>query len=595
MIENAKQQASELCGEDEFILADRKINIAPLELSTTAKNAELADKSGHYHHRKEIADVFNKPPSRNIHYTQLFHEAKKLASKEAQKKSSTPEAKEKYQLAHGNVVSVVGQAGIGKTTLTKLLVRQVLTKGLYDAEYIFYLRFRDLDYQNNMNLMQFLTNNSSFSNALSQEDLDQLLDILADSDNVCIICDGFDESVVKEKSKPLRGNCSIHEQTKAETFIKHLLCGKLLPKAKKLFTSRPRQLYRLHKSIRPSFIVNVLGLNSDSQKQISRDVCQNEDASAQVFKFIHDRVDLHSFCYTPANCVMVMHCLNVNYELGNLGSLETMDSITTILVASLGLFIENGHLRGETFQTKNLSFLAYTAFVSNRLFFEVKDLKNAGITKHQATAFLTTSLGKNATMKLWEGIVTAKSYFSHLMLHEFFVAIHLILFMPTNEFREILSKLKKDRFEMVAKFCYGLCNSVTQTYWQTLISSEELNLSVYEKKKEMLKKFALKEIKSTKNFADLLQFYAWVYELRNDTVTNKAVATLENEIEMTGGVLPSDIPAFQYVLKQRKTSLALIIPHPDLDKERRKSYFAALDSILKSTNVKVYMNLNKLF
>ena len=593
MIENAKKQASELCGEDESILADRKINIAPLELSTKVKNAELADESGHYHHRKEIAEVFNKPPSRNIHYTQLFNEAKKLATKEAQKKSSTPEAKEKYQLAHGNVVSVVGQAGIGKTTLTKLLVQKVLSEGLYDAEYIFYLRFRDLDYQNNMNLIQFLTNNSSFSNTLSKENLDQLLTILADSDNVCIVCDGFDESVVKQKSKPLQGNCSIHDQAKAETFIKHLLCGKLLPKAKKLFTSRPRQLFRLHKSIRPSFIVNVLGLNSDSQKQICRDVCGNEDASAQVFKFVHDRDDLHSFCYTPANCVMVMYCLHVNYESGNLASLENMDSITTILVASLGLFIANGHLRGETFQTKNLSFLAYSAFVSNRLFFEVQDLKKAGISKHQATTFLTTRLGKNATMKLWEGILTVKSYFSHLMLHEFFVAIYLILFMPDDEFRKFLSKLKKDKFEMVAKFSFGLCNSVTQNYLQTLIPPEELNLSVYEKKKKMLEKLALKEIKSTKKFADLLQFYAWIYELRNVTVTDKAVAALKNEIEMTSGVLLSDIPAFQYVLKQRKTSLALIIPHPDLDKERRKSYFAALDSVLKSTNVKVYKNLIK--
>ena len=587
LIEISRKQASELCGEEEFMLSDRRINIAPLELSTQAKVSDLADETGHYHHRKEIAEVFNKPPAQNIHHSHLFQESKNKAVSESLRYCYNADAQEKYQLAHGNVVAVIGQAGIGKTTLTKLLVQKVLCEGLYDAEYVFYLRFRDIDYRKNMTFLQFLTNNSPFANDVAKEDLKQLLKKLSESNNVCVVCDGFDESVVKRKSKLLQGKCTIFDKVKAETFIKHLLCGNLLPKAKKLFTSRPRQLFHLHKSFRPRFIVNVLGLNGDSQKQICHDICGNDNACAQVFKFVKDRPDLMSFCYVPANCIMVMYCIHANFMLGHLTALERMDSITTILVATLGLFIENGHLRGETFQTKNLACLAYTAFVANRLFFESKDLKKAGITTNEATTFLTTRLGKNAAMRLWEGIATVRSYFSHLLLHEFFVAIHLMLFMHIEKFVKELPVIKTNKFEMVARFSFGLCNSVTLNYLQNLIPSEELNLPDYEQKKKILIKLALRQVESAQNFADLLQMYGWFYELRDDAITQQAVSSLRSEIEVSGNIAPSDIPAFQYVLKLRKSPLFLIISHPQLEKDRRKSYFAALDAILRSANVKV--------
>ena len=587
MIAISRKQASELCGEEELLLSDRRISIAPLELSTHAKAFDLTDQTGHYHHRNEIAEVFNKPTAQNIHHSQLFQESNTKAVSESLRYCNTVDAQEKYQLAHGNVVAVIGQAGLGKTTLTKLLVQKILREGLYDAEYVFYLRFRDIDYEKNMTFIQFLTNNSPFANDIAKKDLKQLLKKLSENNKVCIVCDGFDESVVTRKSETLQGKCTIYDKVKAETFIKHLLCGNLLPNAKKLFTSRPRQLFDLPKTLRPHFIVNVVGLNGDSQKQICNDICGDDNASAQVFNFIKDRPDLISFCYVPANCIMVMYCIHANLVLGHLAALERMDSITTILVATLGLFIENGHLRGGNFQTKNLSCLAYTAFVANRLFFESKDLKKAGISKHQATTFLTTRLGKNAALRLWDGIVTIKSYFSHLLLHEFFVAIYLMLFMKTKKFVKTLPFLKTNKFEVVARFSFGLCNSVTLNYMQNLIPSKKLNLTDYEQKKKMLIKLALEQVESAQNFADLFQVFAWFYELRDDAITEKAVSSLKSEIEVSGDIIPSDIPAFQYVLQLRKSPLSLIIPHPNLDKDRRKTYFVALDAILRSANVKV--------
>ena len=49
------------------------------------------------------------------------------------------------------------------------------------------------------------------------------------------------------------------------------------------------------------------------------------------------------------------------------------------------------------------------------------------------------------------------------------------------------------------------------------------------------------------------------------------------------------------MLFQENSTFQLIIPHPDLSKKDRKSYFVALDSIIKSANVKVLRKILTLF
>ena len=568
----ARRLAAEMCDVDESILVDRPISIVPLGLSTQTRDFP-DDDLGHFHHRKEDAKNFNGPTTGNIHYSQLFEKARQQAIKEAQKYSSSAEGTEKYELIQGNIVAVIGQAGSGKTTLAKYLVRQVLNQGLYDAEYIFFLRFRDIDYCKRMTFLQFLTNNSSFFGNIVDESLIEQLNELPERDKVCIIFDGFDESIFKQKTKSLEANCSIYGTADAETFIKNLLCGNLLPKARKLFTLRPSQLYQLHDTIRPRFIVNILGLNDESQKHICRDICENEDACDQVLTFINDRPDLKVLCYVPVFCVLVMYCLNANFKSGNFAP-ETMDSTTTILVASLARFSKSNHLRGKKVSTRNLSYLAYTAFVSNRLVLEREDLNKAGISKHQADTFLTTRLGKEANTMLWKMAKTTYHFFDRL-LHELFVAIHSIWFMEADEFFKILSKFKQDKFEMVAKLSFGIYNSVTQDYLSKLISSEELDLPSCKRKKEMLKEFVRNEMKSAKQITDFFRVCDWLYELRDDELTEEVASGLADEIRLTDEILPADISAFFYVLKLRKKPSLLTVEQPSVKGRRAVVWFVS--------------------
>ena len=588
MKEVSRKQASELSGTDESILDDRNVRIAPLELVKQSQQSD-PEELGHFHRRKDIVERFHKPPARDIHHSELFSKARDQAVEESWY-CTTPEAKQKFRLVHGNIVGLVGQAGIGKSTLSKLLVREILEKNLYEAEFIFYLHFRDLNYKKEMNLLQFLTNDSTFSNNLSKNHRKLLLTKLEENENVCIVLDGFDESVFSGKSKPIEGKCSVFDSVKAEITIKHLLNGDLLPKAKKLFTSRPRQLFQLHKTYRPHFIVSVLGLNEASQRQVCEDVSESSEVCAEVFKFVSDRPDVKSFCYIPVHCILVMYCISVNFVAEDSSSLERLDSLSNILVATLALFAENtNHLRGKEFRTKKLSLLAFRTFLLNQLVFEQKDLDKFGIGEDEASTFLTTRLGKKANLKLLKGKAHLKSYFSHLLLHEFFASLYFILFMDHDEFEQTLPKLKDSKFEMVAKLAFGLCNSTTQQYLQETIPSEELDPTDVQRKKELLKKLALEQVHSVKNFTDLPQICSWIYELRDDELSEEVVTKLKSEfkVQLDNGLLPTDTPAYQYALQWRNTPLYLSVWFNEYDRNHWNQFVFTFDELIQSGKVKV--------
>ena len=584
--ELSRRQASELSGTDDSILDDRNVRIAELELVKQTEESDL-EELGHFHHRKDVIKRFNTPPTRNLHHSQLFNEAKDQAVRESDK-CKTREAKQKFQLVHGNIVGIVGQAGIGKSTLSKLLVREYLEKNLY--ELVFYLHFRNLNYKKEMNLLQFFTNDSVFSNNLAEEDRKQLLTKLEENENICVILDGFDEGEISNKSEPIKGSCSVFDSVKSETTIKHLLNGDLLPKAKKLFTSRPRQLFQLHKTYRPHFIVSVCGLNESSQKQICEDVCVNDDVCRKVLEFVNHRPDFSSMCYVPVHCILFMHCVSVNLNDVNVNSLEKLDSLSNILVATLALFAENtDHLRGKEFRTKKLSLLAFRTFLLNQLVFEQKDLDMFRIGEDEASTFLTTRLGKKANLKLMKGKAHLKSYFSHLLFHEFFAALYFILFMDLDEFEQTLPKLKDSKFEMIAKFAFGLCNSSTQLYLQETIPADEFNPTDVQGKKELLKKLALEQVDSVEVFGDLPQLLNWLQEMRDDKLSEEVVSNLISEffVNLDNGLVPSDTPAYQYALQWRTTPLYLSVKFDDYVRNHWNQFTSTFDGLIQSGKVKV--------
>ena len=225
-------QALEICGEKDRIRGD-KINIAPLQISSQARNMEQLDQSGNFHYRKDVVRVYSEKPSDVILHEEMFEVAKRFAVQGA-KGCDTEEAKAKHILKYGNVVLISGQAGIGKSTLSKLLVKKMQDPivRLYQAEFVFFIRFRDLNYQRNYDLLEFLTNSAPFISNITSKDRTKIIRHLEASDSVYIVMDGLDEADIDLRLNYPNINAAA-SHTRAATFIHHLLSGSLLEKAKK--------------------------------------------------------------------------------------------------------------------------------------------------------------------------------------------------------------------------------------------------------------------------------------------------------------------------------------------------------------------------
>ena len=146
---------------------------------------------------------------------------------------------------------------------------------------------------------------------------------------------------------------------------------------------------------------------------------------------------------------------------------------------------------------------------------------------------------------------------------------------------------------MVTKFLFGLCNAITLNYVQSLIPSEEFNLTYKGESKQMLKTLALKQLKSAASFSEILPICSWIYEMRDDEFAKLAAALLDEVINIHGDIFPSDILGLHYVLRCRKDPLRLKIFLPKFIGESRKQFFKELDTTVKCTNIRVSLKVSE--
>ena len=149
------------------------------------------------------------------------------------------------------------------------------------------------------------------------------------------------------------------------------------------------------------------------------------------------------------------------------------------------------------------------------------------------------------------------SYFSHLILQEFLVAVHLLLFSSLDEFEKLSfnsnnsdCNLFSSRFEMVTKFLFGLCNQETFEQLKECIQSCQFSL----RKSELLQNLP-KDATYTTIDDEVVRYFNWAYELQNDDFTNRLASRLSDEVYVECRMLPSDFGAFYYVCKQQPITL----------------------------------------
>ena len=544
-----KSEAEKNCRiENVEIGDDRVVKIAPLQITNAIQ--ENKDEY-HFQHRDERAELFSKPPVGDVKVEQLFVKAKKFAEHVSSKKDfGNPRAKEHFIQVHSNVVGILGQAGCGKSTLAKTILSRVVgEEHLYEADLIFYFQFRDINYNNKTNLLKFLSPTLTTDWMTDNKHRYAVLKQIQDSNKVLIIMDGLDETKIDTRNYH---KVSINDEDFAEVFIMNILQGTILENAKKLVFSRQRQMLELPDRFRPRFLVNILGLDKESQMQICEDICgENKD---QVYKYVKNNPEILSFSYIPINCIWSCYSINKVLLQDTRSVPQNMTGILTFVFVS---FV-NSEIHHGKFKAKNIAKLAWKAFQVKKINFQNKDLTDSELSNDDINN-LFVSVTKKQKVQMFGGNPQLTSYFSHLILQEFFVAVHLLLFSSLDEFEKLIfnsnnsdCNLFSSRFEMVTKFLFGLCNQETFEQLKECIQPCQFS----SRKLELLQNLPEDATYTTIDYK-VVCYLNWAYELQNDDFTNRLASRLSYEVHIDCRMLPSDFGAFYYVCNKKPQSITL--------------------------------------
>ncbi|XP_076821846.1 uncharacterized protein LOC143468481 [Clavelina lepadiformis] len=419
-----------------------------------------------------------------------------------------------------NFVGVIGMAGCGKTTLAKRLTRQILSNRLSNnPDFLFYIQLRNVNFREEINLFQLLLENTSSSSCpldLVENSEAELLEHLNNSPDVMFIFDGLDEAVWRSPNQltPLR---STQTKATAEVFIKNILAGNLFPSAKKIFTSRPKQLFELHKACRPSFIVKILGLSKGSQRQLLEDICGSEFNKVQ--HYLREHPDILAFCRSPNICVVIFSSLQ---KLSLQGKLNSSLSFTNVMSFAIVRFVMEKYPQcaQRRIYFMKLANLAFDASQSRRMLLTQQVLQRHNVNEYDLQFFHTMPFMTYKDLTKFDG--EGSFSFSHQIFQEYLTAAHIIFGMELPKFRPFLSKLGGCRWRLVGKFIYGLCNFQAQQLLKKVIHPDDVDET--REKIKLLKQHAVqctpKEISGKYSIDKFSEVVSWLREADREDFTD---------------------------------------------------------------------------
>ena len=238
-------------------------------------------------------------------------------------------------------VALIGASGSGKTTFARqILEKYSKNKVFRGAEYLFYMKFSDIDLNYKSNLFQFLASTLPYQWLLNNKICANVLKQITESSKLCLIIDDF-------VTKNINFSHFVPPLSKSETIcsgenhLVNILSGNALPGATIIITFRPNQVLGLLNPLKPYLIIHILSLNEKNQHEISK--CISFEKSTAILKYIQTYPQLNKFCAVPGNCFAVMHIINAFCLSKNNCDPIIYFPLTQIFVASLALlFLDKG-------------------------------------------------------------------------------------------------------------------------------------------------------------------------------------------------------------------------------------------------------------
>nr|XP_026695734.1 NACHT, LRR and PYD domains-containing protein 14-like [Ciona intestinalis] len=490
----------------------------------------------HRNQREDLQRMYT--PEGSIQIEELFDVAKQVAKQEADKKCNTPEAKAKHVLKYGNIVCVVGLPGVGKSTLLKMLINCIdVDKSVKpDTQFLLHVSLKNFNPKKKVSLLEFLLYGNLSEWNHSDEENKALVHFLYNNPNVVILIDGWDELYTKQANKKLHA-CQLDSKQIPEVFVKNLLMGNLLPYAAKVITSRPGQFYELHPDYRQGLVSEVRGIGKPAKKDLTKQIC-GEAGLENVEKLLAERPNLDALCSIPVHCIQIVACLHSSVSLG-----REINSMTDVFIHTLTNYKASDHVRTNMSERAigqelvKLAHLAYKGLAERKLVFQQSDFEEVGINEQTVDMFLHTYVEKShhLKMRILEG--KKRSFFTHLTWHEFFAAVHLILFIAQEEFRRCMDTFKDPHWVVVTRFLFGICNSTSYEDLKVIFPS--WMIKDYKEKKNILKSLITLEDRDDIS-EDVIRLSGWVHEANDSEISQKFQECMPQLIKMRAPSYPTE-------------------------------------------------------
>ncbi|GCB66527.1 hypothetical protein scyTo_0010112 [Scyliorhinus torazame] len=320
----------------------------------------------------------------------------------------------------------VGVAGIGKSTLVKILVYKWLKGDLYrDVTFIFPFMFRELNSFDRISAEKLLK--------LTFPHITETKHILNGTAKVLLIFDGLDEFKYPLEFSNPQTCTDPKKDIQIDNLIANIIRGTIFSQATVWITSRPTGAGQIPDGI-VDRMTELRGFGELEMKEFLGTLFEERPMAIRVFSHIKAHKSLYIMCSVPSFCLMIglslayyLRTSNDGHKAGNFP--RTMTEIYTYFFK----MILNGDWHekeqealkiDQTFSnTKklivNLSRLAFYGLIKRRFVFYEQDMKAYSIDLTSLQGSLCTRIFTKD-----DSNICTVYYFTHITMQEYLAAIY---------------------------------------------------------------------------------------------------------------------------------------------------------------------------
>ena len=351
----------------------------------------------------------------------------------------------------GSRILVVGQPGIGKTTLLQMITRSwAHDRALSSCWILLHIVLRDLVLlQHAPNLSTFL---SFMGNTVFPPDIENHV-LESDGKGLCFIADGLDEYPPGYEDK--------------SNFVFSLISAQKLAQSTVVISSRPEITSRVwHPSNKH---VEVLGFGDD---QINEYIQAKYGEDNSFSKYLDDHPHIKHTCYIPLHLAMLIYLKDS--LLDNLPETETEMHEQFVIQTLIRDFCKDptsSCSRKNTLPTPLNNIEELNSSEIGTLLFHIAKLAYSGIQKRQSIfkekeveSVLQHTNSSLLVVDKMNVLQPATYSFPHLTIQEFLAAFYFNTYLNLTEQKKVLVEYSNQQTRDVFwKFCCGLKRNENQT------------------------------------------------------------------------------------------------------------------------------------